>query len=117
MKLNTLNLHVPCHLVTVLISIICLVATATAVDNIIDEYDGSSGLYTIEGKVYAPEIFSLADLSWQRDTSITINDGEYAGFLRDDGTFVISGVPSGSFVVEIANPDYYYESVSQRARV
>lgn len=95
------------------LSILSIVAAENV--NVVEEYDGNSGLYTIEGKVYAPEIFSSVDTEWQRDTSITINDGEYCGFLKEEGTFVISGVPSGSYVVEISNPDYYYESVSGHA--
>lgn len=90
----------------------CLFSNFAEAENVIDEYDGNSGRYNIEGKVYAPELFSSAELNWQQDTAITINDGEYSAFLKDDGTFVISGVPSGSYVVEISNPDYYYESVS-----
>lgn len=90
----------------------CILFDLSAADNLIDEYDGNSGRYNIEGKVYAPELFSSAELNWQQDTTITINDGEYSGFLKDDGTFIISGVPSGSYVVEISNPDYYYESVN-----
>lgn len=70
------------------------------------------GRYMIEGKVYPPELYS-SDTNWQKDTYITINDGEYNGFLKDDGTFAISNVPSGSYVVEIINPDYFYESVSK----
>lgn len=42
---------------------------------------------------------------------MTINDGEYRGFLKEDGTFIINGVPSGSYVVEIVNADYFYEPV------
>jgi len=30
---------------------------------------------------------------------------------REDGTFTINNVPSGSYVVEVANPDYAYEPV------
>lgn len=38
--------------------------------------------------------------------------GEIKGFLKTDGTFVISKVPSGSsYVVEILNPNYLYEPV------
>jgi ER membrane protein complex subunit 7 len=37
--------------------------------------------------------------------------GEMKGFLKGDGTFVISKVPSGSYVVEILNPNYLYEPV------
>ena len=76
-----------------------------------DELEESGkNTYTIEGKVYPPEIFGM-DSNWQIDTQISINGGEYKGFLRDDGTFTISGVPSGSYVVEILNPDYFYEPV------
>jgi Protein of unknown function (DUF2012). len=30
---------------------------------------------------------------------------------REDGTFTINNVPSGSYVVEVVNPDYAYEPV------
>ncbi|XP_065085942.1 ER membrane protein complex subunit 7 homolog [Ochlerotatus camptorhynchus] len=92
-----------------LLAIISLIG-ATAADSAIDDFD-ESGRYTIEGKVYPPELFGGSDLTWQIDTHISINAGEYKGFLKDDGSFVISSVPSGSYVVEILNPDYYYESV------
>lgn len=77
------------------------------IDDIIEE----SGRFTIEGKVYSPEIYS-SNVNWQKDTAISINNGEYNGYLKEDGTFSISNVPSGSYVVEIINPDYMYESVS-----
>lgn len=77
----------------------------------IDDISEESGRFTIEGKVYSPEIFS-SNVIWQKDTTISINNGEYNGYLKEDGTFVISNVPSGSYVVEIINPDYMYESVS-----
>jgi len=76
------------------------------VDDIFEE----SGRFTIEGKVYSPEIYS-SNVNWQKDTAISINNGEYNGYLKEDGSFVISNVPSGSYVVEIINPDYMYESV------
>lgn len=31
--------------------------------------------------------------------------------MKNDGTFIISKVPSGSYLVEIINPDYIYEPV------
>uniref|UniRef100_A0A182J0X8 ER membrane protein complex subunit 7 beta-sandwich domain-containing protein n=1 Tax=Anopheles atroparvus TaxID=41427 RepID=A0A182J0X8_ANOAO len=79
-------------------------------DNGVEEFDDAVR-YAIEGKVYPPELYGDADLTWQLDTQISINGGEYKGFLREDGTFVISSVPSGSYVVEIINPDYFYEPV------
>lgn len=107
-RINTPRLKWLC--LTVLAFSACLIDSSVG-DSLMDEYDGNSGRYNIEGKVYAPELFSLAEFNWQEDTAITINDGEYSAFLKDDGTFVISGVPSGSYVVDISNPDYYYESV------
>ena len=94
-----------CALLTV---VSCLVETVIS-ESGLDEYE-ESGRYTIEGKVYAPEI-QYTSSDWQKDTAITINDGEYSGYLREDGTFIISSVPSGSYVVDIVNPDYFYESV------
>lgn len=32
-------------------------------------------------------------------------------FRREDGSFTINNVPSGSYVVEVANPNYAYEPV------
>lgn len=93
-----------------------------------------SNLYTIEGKVYLPDVLMSSgvggynvpssslytaskykeedsNLPWETDIYVIINRGEYKGFLRSDGSFVISGVPSGSYVVELVNADYYYEPV------
>lgn len=84
--------------------------TTTDSESGLDDFE-ESGRYTIEGKVYSPELYPF-DVNWQKDTSISINDGEYNGFLREDGSFFISNVPSGSYVVDIVNPDYFYESVS-----
>jgi len=75
-----------------------------------EEFEENTNRYVIEGRVYPPELYT-ADSYWQQNTSISINSGEYKGFLKDDGTFVISGVPSGSYVLEIHNPDYFYEPV------
>lgn len=83
-----------------------------SVEVALDEFEDTTGRYTIDGKVYSPELFA-PNSNWQKDTVVTINDGEYNGFLREDGTFVISNVPSGSYVVDIVNPDYLYESVSR----
>uniref|UniRef100_A0A2M4AKI0 Putative actin binding protein n=1 Tax=Anopheles triannulatus TaxID=58253 RepID=A0A2M4AKI0_9DIPT len=90
--------------------LLTIAGQAVSGDNGMKEFD-ETVRYAIEGKVYPPELYGDADLTWQLDTQISINGGEYKGFLREDGTFVISSVPSGSYVVEIINPDYYYEPV------
>jgi ER membrane protein complex subunit 7 len=75
--------------------------------------DGSEelGRYTIEGKVYSPEIY-MSDTDWQKNVVVSINGGEYQGFLKEDGSFILSSIPVGSYVVDIINSDYVYESVS-----
>ncbi|BFG04853.1 ER membrane protein complex subunit 7 homolog [Drosophila madeirensis] len=88
-------------------------------DELVDEV---SGLYTIEGRVSPPDTIlapgqgagsalNKEDNKWQVDVTITINDGEYKGFVREDGQFIISGVPSGSYVLDVHHPDVFYEPV------
>lgn len=68
-----------------------------------------SDLYDIEGKIYPPEAQVLSN--WQVVTKVLVNGGEFIGFLKEDGTFTIHNVPSGSYVLEVVNPDYAYEPV------
>ncbi|XP_062132559.1 ER membrane protein complex subunit 7 homolog [Drosophila sulfurigaster albostrigata] len=88
-------------------------------DELVDEI---SGYYTIEGKVYAPDLGPAGASQglavqlpqgnkWQNDLSVSINNGEYKGFVREDGQFIISGVPSGSYVLDVYHPDIFYEPV------
>ncbi|XP_053624248.1 endoplasmic reticulum membrane protein complex subunit 7-like [Plodia interpunctella] len=68
-----------------------------------------SRMYAIEGRVFpAPH---QDKLNWQVHIRISLNGGEYIGFLRDNGTFVIRNVPKGSYIVEIIHPDYKYGPV------
>lgn len=95
---------------------LCTLLCSAFCDNIIGEDDGGGagallGLYTIEGKVYPPEYLGSSE-NWQLGTVVTVNGGEFKGFLREDGSFVISSIPSGSYIVEINNNDYFYEPVS-----
>lgn len=121
------------------IFILILLKTVSSQITDTDVEENSSGWYQIEGKVYPPEIGT--DEIWQEDTQIIINggtmnlrfdqspdqffeditpvliivqtwfSGEMKGFLRNDGTFIISKVPSGSYVIDIINPNYLYEPV------
>ncbi|PSN56581.1 ER membrane protein complex subunit 7 [Blattella germanica] len=65
--------------------------------------------YTVEGKVFPPD--SYATSNWQSLTRVLVNGGDFVGFLKEDGTFTINNVPSGSYVVEVANPNHAYEPV------
>jgi len=90
-------------------------------DELVDEV---SGLYTIEGRVSPPDsIFPPAQggrgapvnkdaPKWQTEVTLSINDGEFKGFVREDGQFMISGVPSGSYILDVHHPDVFYEPVS-----
>ncbi|ALC41305.1 CG8397 [Drosophila busckii] len=95
----------------------CEVVIGQNQDDLVSE--DVSGYYTIEGKVYAPEVgpgpapgMPMTSTSkWQVDVVVSINNGEYKGFVREDGNFVISGVPSGSYVLDVYHPDVFYEPV------
>ncbi|XP_012527225.1 ER membrane protein complex subunit 7 [Monomorium pharaonis] len=73
------------------------------------EEDGSTDLFVIEGKVFPWD--NAASTGWQLMTHVMANGGEHYGFLREDGTFIITNVPSGSYMVEVVNPNYVYEPV------
>jgi len=62
----------------------------------------------IEGKVIMPQDDSISD-KWRSTTRILVNYGEYVGFVKEDNTFVISNVPPGSYILEVANKDYIFE--------
>ncbi|KAF4528602.1 hypothetical protein B566_EDAN009206 [Ephemera danica] len=88
----------------------CLVFCTFAIIEIVSEpvlEDDSEDLYSVEGKVFPPEFDS--SISWQSETKIYVNGGEYLGFIKEDGSFVISNLQSGSYVIEVANPNYFYE--------
>lgn len=73
------------------------------------EEEIGSSRYVIEGRVIPSEEQEYGP--WQIETRVHVNNGEYIGFVREDGTFVIHNVPSGSYVVEVINPDFMYEPV------
>jgi len=90
----------------ILSSLLLCAPNTRAGDLTVDE-EPDNGRYTIEGRVYSPDTFE--PINWQADTKIQVNAGEFLGFLRQDGSFVISNVPSGSYIVEVINPDFMYE--------
>ncbi|CAD6207342.1 GSCOCG00010179001-RA-CDS [Cotesia congregata] len=89
---------------------ICLLFIFVNINCIFAESDEdlSNDLYVIEGKVFP---WDGSPNGWQLMTHVMANGGEYYGYLREDGTFTISNVPSGSYIVEVVNPNYAYEPV------
>lgn len=99
------------HFKVLLISLVCISKALSQQD--IEE--SSTNEYQVEGKVFPPELASDENYkNWVQNTDImlhTDNSGIFRGFLKSDGSFVINKVPSGSFILEVHNPDYFYEQV------
>uniref|UniRef100_A0A1W7RAL0 ER membrane protein complex subunit 7 n=1 Tax=Hadrurus spadix TaxID=141984 RepID=A0A1W7RAL0_9SCOR len=70
------------------------------------EEDQVYDTYTIEGKIIPPDVVTP---EWISATRILVNGGERFGFLKADGSFSLSNLSPGSYVVEVANPNYIYE--------
>lgn len=78
-------------------------------DTALDD-DPDTSRYIIEGRVFPPDP-PFTPANWQANTILHLNGGEYLGFIKEDGTFAIHGVPSGSYVLEVINSDFMYEPV------
>ncbi|XP_053652463.1 ER membrane protein complex subunit 7 homolog [Cherax quadricarinatus] len=73
-----------------------------------DEVNVGVERYKIEGRVVRPDSSLVSPADWFANTKVFTNGGHF-GFLREDGSFVINNVPSGSYVVQVMNPTYIYE--------
>ncbi|KAF5272541.1 hypothetical protein FQA39_LY07865 [Lamprigera yunnana] len=76
----------------------------------VEDDDDTQSRYLIEGKVFPPEQ-PFTPANWQANTRLHMNGGEYLGFVKEDGTFTIYNVPSGSYIFEVLHPEFSYESV------
>jgi len=63
-------------------------------------------LFMVEGKVSIPQSLNL---DWVTTTRVLLDGGKYIGFLREDGSFIVTNVPPGSYLVEVASPDYAFD--------
>jgi len=66
----------------------------------------SIGSHKIEGKIIVPPGDNALD-----NTRILIDEGLYVGVPQVDGTFVICGIPSGSYIVSVISPLHVFEPV------
>lgn len=89
-------------LMLVLVPVFCL-------DSVEDDIE-TQGRYTIEGKVFTADP-PFTPPNWQANTRLHLNGGDYLGFVKEDGSFIIHNVPSGSYILEVLNPEYSYEPV------
>ncbi|KAK3100208.1 hypothetical protein FSP39_016328 [Pinctada imbricata] len=88
-------------LFTFLLDISRIIASDNVIDaDIIDRFK-------IEGKV---DLTVAKDKDWLSQTRVIIDGGEFLGNLRSDGSFVVNDLPSGTYVVEVAHPEYIYEA-------
>ncbi|VDN95944.1 unnamed protein product [Rodentolepis nana] len=62
----------------------------------------------IEGTIIAP---SGASSNWAVETKVRVDGKQYLGFVKPDGSFVISEVAPGSYLVEFTNPTYLFQPV------
>ncbi|KAK7081705.1 ER membrane protein complex subunit 7 [Halocaridina rubra] len=76
--------------------------------------------YKIEGRVIRPDASLVSPPEWFANTKVLTNNGQL-GFLREDGSFVINNVPSGSYVVHVMNPTFMYDplrvDINQKGKI
>uniref|UniRef100_A0AAF5PQS9 ER membrane protein complex subunit 7 beta-sandwich domain-containing protein n=2 Tax=Wuchereria bancrofti TaxID=6293 RepID=A0AAF5PQS9_WUCBA len=67
--------------------------------------------YKIEGQIIFPESFTAGNDKLSPSRVLVNYDFKHVAFVRQDGSFVVSGVPPGSYIIEISNIDYAFEPV------
>jgi len=72
---------------------------------------GGAGRYQIEGRLTRPE--RDPDTEWFHAAFVTVTGGQDTayGYLTADGTFTVSNLAPGSYVVDVTNPRYHFEPV------
>ncbi|PIO67827.1 hypothetical protein TELCIR_10410 [Teladorsagia circumcincta] len=66
--------------------------------------------FPVEGNVIFPSSPTMGR-KWAANSRVLLNHGEYIGFVREDGSFVVDNVPSGSYVVQVENVDFVFEPI------
>ncbi|KAF5280328.1 hypothetical protein FQR65_LT03137 [Abscondita terminalis] len=79
-------------------------------ENSIEDDSETQGRYLIEGKVFPPDQ-PFTPANWQANTRLHVNGGEFLGFVKEDGSFIIHNVPSGSYILEVLHPEFSYEPI------
>merc|ERR1719219_3082816 len=79
--------------------------TAFAVDT---DSENEINLFQIEGKVAPPD---PKPKDWHWMTKIYLDGGKRMAYLKEDNSFSITGLQSGSYLLEVSHPDFFYEPV------
>lgn len=49
--------------------------------------------------------------AWLMDAKVLVDGGRYIGHLKASGDFKIHNIPPGSYLVELAHPNYIFDGV------
>ena len=90
----------------IIINVIIFILTLFVNNSMEDEINSATLLYKIEGKVQVTDT-PVAD--WAPSAKVIVDGGRFIGFIKQDGSFVISNVPPGSYLVEVSSPSYIFE--------
>lgn len=89
-------------------TVLLMIFLAAATDQTLAQ--SAPQLFAIDGKVQFP-VGSDVTPELLTTTRVIVNYGEYLAFLQRDGAFSVSNLPAGSYLVEVTNPDFFYEPV------
>merc|ERR1719249_287575 len=95
----------------VFLASLALVSLSTASPDPTPDIDftvGAPGVFKIEGKLVTPE---PKPLDWHWNTRILVDGGLRSAFIREDHSFAVAGLTPGSYLIEVTNPDFFYEPV------
>ncbi|VDM61473.1 unnamed protein product [Angiostrongylus costaricensis] len=106
---------------------ILVVFVVVSVSSTLEEVASTEkSLFTIEGNCFlcftyylsvnckSQVVFPLSEISdrkWAANSRVLLNHGEYIGFVREDGSFVVDNVASGSYIVQVENVDFVFEPI------
>lgn len=93
-----------CAVYVFLMSLSCVICESSDLDD-----TESLDRFKIEGKV---DLFSAGkNKDWISQTRVLVDGGDYVALLKNDGSFVVNGLTSGSYVVEVSNPSFIFDAV------
>ncbi|XP_052009463.1 ER membrane protein complex subunit 7-like [Xyrauchen texanus] len=62
----------------------------------------------VSGRALVPGVRTQ---DWISSARVLLDGDKHVGFIRDDGSFIVSDVPSGSYVLEVSSPTYRFQPV------